>query len=171
MGAVTPLRQFQDDDRRGPGRPTKYDPSFCEAAEFILSQGGSYTLISVAAVLDVAPSTIALWVKEHPEFSDAVQRGRAKGVAILEQRLDGMTIRGGAPGQFNALQLSLHNRVRALHGLSEEWLNPNQRKDMGEAAATEDAPMDLSGLSEDELDQLERIHIKLAGQREGQRRD
>jgi hypothetical protein len=78
-----------------------------------------------------------------------------------------MTMRGGEPGQFNALQLSLMNRVRALHGLTEEWLNPKQRSDMGEAAPDDSEPMDLSQLTGDELAELERIRVKLAGKAPG----
>jgi len=169
MTNITPLRRLDDGQQRsrGSGRPSKYEPWMCEVAEEVLARGPAFTLISVAAGLDVAPSTVSKWITEHPDFSDAVQRGRAKGVCIGEMYLDQMMRFGAAPGAFNALQLGLMNRVRALHGLGEEWLNPKQRQDAGEAAVESEGAPDLSRLSGEELAELERLRAKLVGQPTG----
>ena len=56
------------------GRPTDYDPAILEGFEDRFKQGQS--ILEVAVDLGVARSTIYLWAKEHPEFSDALTRAR-----------------------------------------------------------------------------------------------
>lgn len=58
------------------GRPTKYDPSYCEAVIEHMKDGASLT--SFAAEIGVARSTINEWIDHHYEFSEAVKRGKAK---------------------------------------------------------------------------------------------
>ena len=55
------------------GRPSKYDPSFCNEIEPLMSEGASIT--EIAAELGVVKSTIYEWIKEHPEFSNAIKKG------------------------------------------------------------------------------------------------
>jgi hypothetical protein len=56
------------------GRPSKYDPSFCEVAIEIGKNGQSWT--SIAAALDITRETIYEWAKIHPDFSDAIALSR-----------------------------------------------------------------------------------------------
>lgn len=56
------------------GAPSKYDPSFCDVVIEFGKQGKSVTYM--AALLDVAKSTIYEWEKVYPEFSDALTRAR-----------------------------------------------------------------------------------------------
>lgn len=67
------------------GRPTKYDPAYC--GQVVAYMGEGMSLTAFAGSIDVARSTVNLWVNEHPEFSDAVKIGQAKRVAYLERRL------------------------------------------------------------------------------------
>lgn len=60
------------------GRPSDYDPAFCEKVVEWGSQGKSRTWI--AATLGKHKDTIYAWMKEHQEFSDAMERAR-----LLEQ--------------------------------------------------------------------------------------
>jgi DNA-binding XRE family transcriptional regulator len=52
------------------GRPTSYDPKFCEQVVRLGAQGKS--IAQMAANIGVAKSTLYLWEKENPEFSDAL---------------------------------------------------------------------------------------------------
>ena len=52
------------------GRPTVYDPAFCELAIELGKQGKSITVI--AARIGVNKDTVYNWVKLYPEFSDAI---------------------------------------------------------------------------------------------------
>jgi hypothetical protein len=53
------------------GRPTLYDPSFCQKAIDIMKNGGSRN--SVAAELGVIRETLSEWEKKYLDFSDAMK--------------------------------------------------------------------------------------------------
>jgi len=59
------------------GRPTKYDPSYCEKLIKHMAQGLSY--LSFAGVIEVNPDTMYEWEKKHPEFSEAKKIAFQKG--------------------------------------------------------------------------------------------
>ena len=65
------------------GRPTKYNPKYCDMLVEHMSEGASVT--SFAAEIDVARSTINEWAANHPEFSEALSRGKAKCAAWWER--------------------------------------------------------------------------------------
>jgi transposase len=65
------------------GRPTKYDPEMCEKAVEFLSEGLS--IQAMAGEMGVCKDTIYEWMKVHPEFSDAIKRGVAKGALFWEK--------------------------------------------------------------------------------------
>jgi hypothetical protein len=103
------------------GRPTSYDPSYCATAVDILSQGYSETVL--AGELDVCPATIANWKIAHPEFLEAVKRGRAKGVRVWEDRLATVAREGG--GNATAVIFGLKNRA------SEDWRDKTETEHSG----------------------------------------
>lgn len=57
------------------GRPTKYDPDYCDMVIDHMRDGASLT--SFAGSIMVARSTINEWIDNHPEFSEAVKIGKA----------------------------------------------------------------------------------------------
>ena len=61
------------------GRPSKYDPSFCEKVEELGALGKSR--IWIATELGVIDETLREWAKVHPEFSVSLTRAKQ-----LEQR-------------------------------------------------------------------------------------
>ena len=67
------------------GRPTKYDPKFCDIAIEVMGQGFSKT--ALAGHLGVSRDTVLEWAKEHPKFSGAVKVGSAGRVMKLETDL------------------------------------------------------------------------------------
>jgi hypothetical protein len=58
------------------GRPTEYDPAFCDLVVEWGAAGKSLTWM--AAELDVSRECVYEWGRTHPEFSDALTRARAK---------------------------------------------------------------------------------------------
>lgn len=56
------------------GRPTSYDPAYCESVVEWGKLGKS--IAWMAAELDVSRQSIYEWAKEHPEFSDAITRAK-----------------------------------------------------------------------------------------------
>lgn len=86
---------------RKPGRPTKYDPEFCEAVVAMGKQG--YSKAMMADGLDVVRQTLDNWAEEHPEFLDALTRAREAALAWWEaQGLKGVWSR-----DFNAAAYKL----------------------------------------------------------------
>lgn len=65
------------------GRPTLYQPEFCEMLVDHMDQG--YSFESFAADVDVDRDTLYEWAKVHPQFSDAKKRGFAKSLKFLEK--------------------------------------------------------------------------------------
>ena len=64
------------------GRPTIYDPAYCEDVIEHMAEGASLT--SFAASISVSRSTITVWMNEHPEFLLAANAGKAKCAAWWE---------------------------------------------------------------------------------------
>lgn len=80
------------DEQVKTGRPSKYEPRFCQMVIDHMSDGASMT--SFAAEIGVARSTINEWMAVHPEFSEAVKIAKAKCAAWWE-RLGRQGAQGG----------------------------------------------------------------------------
>lgn len=63
------------EEKRPVGRPSKYDPAYCEMVVEHMKEGASLT--SFAAEIGVARSSINEWIDAHYEFSEAVKRAKA----------------------------------------------------------------------------------------------
>jgi len=94
----------------GAGRPSIYKSEMCSEAIELGGQGKSLTQIAVA--LGVSKDTLYTWVKEKPEFSDAIQKARAAAQAWWEERGQ-LATDGEIPG-FNATAwvFTMKNRFR-----------------------------------------------------------
>ena len=80
------------------GRPSKYQPEFCE---IVISFGkDGMGKAEMASMLSVAYSTFDLWTQEHPEFSEAVKEAQRQSQAWWERKGREATF-GEVPG-FNA---------------------------------------------------------------------
>lgn len=80
------------DEQVKTGRPSKYEPRFCQMVIEHMSDGASMT--SFAAEIGVARSTINEWMAAHPEFSEAIKIAKAKCAAWWE-RLGRQGAQGG----------------------------------------------------------------------------
>lgn len=78
------------------GRPTLYDPRYCEEMVECCALGHSIT--GFAGKIGVDRDTITHWGQQHPEFFLAIKK--AKAAATRELELDANRIRksGGGPG-------------------------------------------------------------------------
>ncbi len=95
------------------GRPTKYDPAYCDEVMTALEDGGSLT--AFAAKIGVARSTINKWVEDQPEFSEACARAKAKAAAWWEKQARNLVLEGGSSAQASMITLGLKNMGR------EDW--------------------------------------------------
>jgi hypothetical protein len=68
------------------GRPSKYDPAFCEVVEDTM-RAGLFQDGRRRKCWAFATTRSRTWMAEHPEFLIAVRRGEAKRTQILETNL------------------------------------------------------------------------------------
>lgn len=66
------------------GRPTKYDPAFCDVVIKVGEEGGWVS--EMAEACDVHRSTFPEWEREYPEFSAALKRAKQKAQSWFERK-------------------------------------------------------------------------------------
>ena len=93
------------------GRPSKYDPAFCDQVREFLKDG--YSMAAFAGHIGVAYSTVSLWEKEHDEFSEAVKEARAAATLWWENRARNVAL--GQDGNPTVVIFGLKNRA------PDEW--------------------------------------------------
>jgi hypothetical protein len=68
-----------------PGQPTHYKPEYNELAHNYCLLGATNEVL--AEFFDVAPRTVDNWIATHPDFADAVRRGRAVADGVVVRAL------------------------------------------------------------------------------------
>jgi transcriptional regulator with XRE-family HTH domain len=68
-----------------------------------------YSLTAFAGLIGVSRSTINEWMSEHPEFSEAVTRGKAARLRDWERVALDMRTNGGGPGGATITVFGLKN--------------------------------------------------------------
>jgi hypothetical protein len=71
-------KNLKADERPGRGRPSKYTPEVVERICYSLSQGNTRTTAATCA--GISMETFAVYVREFPEFSDAIKRAEEQAV-------------------------------------------------------------------------------------------
>jgi hypothetical protein len=66
------------------GRPTKYDPAFCDVVIKVGEDGGWVS--EMAEACDVHRSTFPEWEREYPEFSASLKRAKQKSQSWFERK-------------------------------------------------------------------------------------
>ena len=89
------------------GRPSKFSPAYCNEVITHMADGASLT--SFAAEIGVARSTINEWMAEHPEFSEACARAKAKCAAWWEAKARTIVVSGGGPGSAQVAMFGMKN--------------------------------------------------------------
>jgi hypothetical protein len=67
------------------GRPEDYRPEYCAQVEECMGRGLSLT--AFAGKIGHHKATVYRWLEAHPEFSEAVERARAKRIVPWEEKL------------------------------------------------------------------------------------
>lgn len=91
------------------GRPSKYDPAYCEQAVEFLGKG--HTITALAGSLGVHRDTIYAWAKEYSDFSDALARGEAARAKVWE----GFALDAARNGNAAVINFGLKNLIK------DEW--------------------------------------------------
>jgi hypothetical protein len=74
------------------GRPTKYDSKTVKAICDAIADGVPYRY--AAALAGISYQTYCVWQRLFPEFSDAIEEARAKGIQARLKRLDRSAMKG-----------------------------------------------------------------------------
>ena len=98
------------------GRPSKYDPKYCDIAVEFLRDG--YSVTALAGKIGVARSTVFKWAEENEQFSDALKTGQALAALFWEDRLRDVAMTG--EGNATAAIFGVKNRSR------EEWRDKHE---------------------------------------------
>jgi hypothetical protein len=80
------------------GRPSEYDPAMCEVVASMGHEGEG--VVEVCAQIGIVKDTFYRWVKEKPDFSDAVSQYR-RNSQVWWERVGRMAVIGEVDG-FNA---------------------------------------------------------------------
>lgn len=134
------------------GRPSLYKPEYCERVVELGKLG--YSPMQIAAELDIDRATLYNWSDQFPEFFTALKRAKVYEQAWWEKT--GME--GLVSGKFNAMVWSKSVAARFREDYTE-------RKEVsgidGGPIKTENTnKLDVSGLSLEELEALEKALLK-----------
>jgi hypothetical protein len=95
-----------------PGRSSEYRPEMCKQIIRAMSEGLS--LDAAAGEIGISPRSACQWQRDIPEFSQAIETGRAKALLIWERRA--LAVAGGDAGNVAIMSLALRNLSRAASG-------------------------------------------------------
>lgn len=73
----------EDDTKRPVGRPSEYDPAYCERVIELGKLG--YSKAEIASDLDCSRTTLDAWAKATPPFLDALNRAKDEELAYFER--------------------------------------------------------------------------------------
>ena len=123
--------------KRAIGRPTKYDPKFCQLVIDVGELGGS--IAEMAYEVGVCRNTLKTWQKEYPDFLTAMTRAELASQVWWERAgRDGMTA-----DKFNS---SVWSRSMAAR-FPDDWREKQEVEHRGEFAVNHKAV----DLTDDEL--------------------
>lgn len=118
------------------GRPSKYDPAYCDEIVAFCEDGAS--LSSFAASIHVARSTLNEWAEQHPEFSEAVKAAKTKVAAWYDQAARKVAREGGGnatlcifglknfdPDDFRDVQEQKHSGTIGVEKIVREFHAPH----------------------------------------------
>lgn len=100
------------------GRPSKYKPEYCELVLADMAQG--FSLTAFAGLIGTNRQTLLNWQEAHPEFLDAVTRGKALQLRAWEMDARNIARGNGGPGASTMVVFGLCN----LGG--GEWRNKHE---------------------------------------------
>ena len=106
------------------GRPSKYEPRFCDELREAMAEG--YSATAFAGKIGVCRATIDNWAKENPEFLEALNDGKAVRLYAWERIGINVAKGGGGPGSASMVAFGLKNMG------GDEWRDRQQHELMGE---------------------------------------
>ena len=118
----------EDRPKHAGGRPTKYDPDYCEAVIAFMAQG--FSLTAWAGQIGISRSTVNVWAEANPEFSEALNVAKAKRLMFWEQTAINVAAKGtGGPGAASVITFGLKNMG------GDEWVDTTKHEVTGKNGA------------------------------------
>jgi transposase-like protein len=119
-------RTLPEPTKRPSGRPSKYEPAFCERViELATSEGLSWG--ACAGEIGVSRQTLTAWAGAHPEFLDAKRVAEARSQLFWERKLSKLADQGSAgPGASTAIIFALKNRAK------DDWRDTVEQRHVGD---------------------------------------
>lgn len=105
------------------GRPSLYRPEYCEAVESFMADG--FSLTAFGGSIGVTRATLHEWKREHPEFFDAISRGKSKQLLWWERAAQNVASGNGGPGASSMVMFCLRNID------SDEWKDTREIRQAG----------------------------------------
>lgn len=133
------------------GRPTTYRPEIGRQVADAMATGLS--LEAAAAACGIGPRTAFTWQKQHAEFQQAVEDGRARSLLFWERRA--IALASGGAGNAAVVTLGLKNRSRAANGWHDAQRLEHSGPDGGAIKQEVTQALDVSTLNEEQLEALE----------------
>jgi DNA-binding XRE family transcriptional regulator len=127
------------------GRPSKYDPKYCNDIIVFMSEGKSQT--AFAGKIGITRGTINDWADEHPEFAESLEIAKAKCQAYWEDLGQAYLVEDYQGSKINAqiYQFNMRNRFK---------------EDYGVGAESSDVNVNLGNKTDDELKQIVDDYLK-----------
>jgi hypothetical protein len=139
------------------GRPSDYDPAYCDELEAFMARGYSFT--AFAGSIGVCRATLDNWAAAHPEFLGA--RNRAKAKRLMHWETQGLTVakEGGGGGQATIIAFGLKNMGDG------EWADVQKTELTGKDGAPiqTEGRLDMTGLTPEQLRALASIKLPAEG--------
>ena len=92
------------------GRPSEYDPAFCEVV--IEQMGLGFSKEAVAGYLGISKDTLYKWAAKHKEFADAISIGETKSQLLWEKTLVDYRVHTKNGSQINSQVFNLNMKNR-----------------------------------------------------------
>jgi transposase-like protein len=104
------VTKTNDKEKLPVGRPSKYDPKFCEVVIEYMSQG--YSKEACAGAIGITKDTLYNWAKKHKDFSDALALGVMRSQLFWERMAVENTLHTKNGTQINAQVYNLNMKNR-----------------------------------------------------------
>lgn len=166
-------KEVTDEPSNPVGRPTKFKEEYVEQAYKLCLLGMNNE--ELAKFFEVSKSTLCKWIAEINEFSDSVKRGRSDADADVA-----VSFHKRAKGyQYveESEEYDKHGKVVKIKKTTKEvppdagaalnWLKnrqPDKWRDKKEVEAKVSQELDISKLSNEELQQLEAVYKQIEPQ-------
>lgn len=148
----TNCRGFMGEDKNPEGRPSKYQPSFCDVVIQLGKEGASK--VEMACALDICKATFYNYEQEYPEFLDAVKKAVMFSQCFWEKQ--GRIATFGATPNFNATTWIFNMKNR----FSEDWkdVSKQENQPLGKDGLPTDQPkIEINMLSHLSAEELQKI--------------